>query len=303
MEILRPLEKDLNTLTYNDYYKRLYLLAVTMFKWEGLPNGIPERFIEDCLFHYGQCAFIFDDILGEMVTKVTPSGKLNSYNIPLSYTCYAVDYTKKFDTDDIVIIRNNSLEMPTSHTIRLFAQRLTEVERTIDVNIKSQKTPIMITVPEKQRLTMKNLLAKFDGNTPFIWGTKDLDLDALKSIKTDAPFVADQLMIYKHDLWNEAMSFLGIQNANTDKKERLITDEVTANDQMVVLSAETMLKQRQEACDQINEKFKLNITVTLRTPHDTFIENAPAQESNVDNGFDYEYNYVGKERWGGMRND
>lgn len=303
MEILRTPEKDLNTLTYNDYFKRLYLLAVTMFKWEGLPDGIPERFIEDCLFEYGQCAFFYDEELGYMVTKVTPSGKLNLYNIPVEYTCYALEYTKQYDTDDIVVIRNNALEMPTSHTIRLFTQRLTEVERTIDVNIKAQKTPIIVAVPEKQRVTMKNLFKQYDGNAPFIWGTKDLDLEAAKTIKTDAPFVADQLMIYKHDLWNEAMSFLGIQNANTDKKERLITDEVTANDQMVVLSAETMLKQRQEACDLINEMYGLNVTVTLRTPHDTFIENAPAQESNVDNGFDYQYNYVGKERWGGMKVD
>ena len=303
MEILATKDKHLNTLTYNDYFKRLYLLATSMFKWEGLPNGIPERFIEDCLFTFGQCAFIEDPTLGFMVTKVAPSGKLNMYNMPIAYTCHALEYHETWDKDDIVIIRNNAIETPTSHTIRLFAKRLTEVERTIDVNIKTQKTPFIITTPEKQRLTLANLLKQYDGNIPFIYGTKELDLEAIKAIKTDSPFIADQLMIYKHDLWNEAMSFLGIQNANTDKRERLISDEVNANDQMVVLSAETMLKERQLACEQIKELFGIDVTVSLRTPHDTIIEVAPAQESNVDNGFDYSYNYVGKERWGGMKVD
>lgn len=300
MEILRTPEKNLNMLTYNDYYKRLYLLATSMFKWEGLPNGIPERFIEETLFNQGICAFIDDPHLGFMVTKCVASNRLNCYNVPLSYNCYAIDYNNVVDTDKLVLIRNNDIDVPTAYTVQLFAQRLTEVERSIDVNIKTQKTPLLITVPEKQRLTMENLMKKYDGNTPFIWGTKDLDIEAIKAIKTDAPFVADQLMIYKHDLWNEAMSFLGVQNANTDKRERLISDEVNANNQMTMLSVETMLKTRQLACEQIKELFDVDVTVSLRTPIDTSIEVMPASESNVDNGFDYEYNYKGQKRWGAM---
>lgn len=294
MEILKTRDQDLNYLTYTDYYKRLSLLANTMFKWTGLPEHIPERFLEKVLFSHGMCAFFEDENLGIMISRCTPDGQLNHYDEPVGYTCYSPVYSEHYDADDIVVIRNNAFSTPTAHTIRLFAKRLTEVERTIDVNINGQKTPIIVKCDEKQRLTLTNLMKKYDGNVPVIFGSKGLDLEDIKTIKTDVPFIADQLMIYKHDLWNDAMSFLGIANANTDKKERLITDEVNANNNLVELSAEVMLKQREEACKEINEKFDLDVSVELRTPTDIFTALAPAMESNVDDRFNYTYNYKGK---------
>ena len=280
LNILPSATKGINTLTYNDYYMRLTQLATTMFKWNNLPNLIPERFIEKVLFNWGHAAFIKDDEKGFMVTRITPSGQLNCYDDPVNITAYAVNYSKEYKVSDCVIMRNNPFEVPTSWTIRLFAQRLAEVERTLDVNIKAQKTPIVILTDEKQRLTMKNFMQKYDGNTPFIFGNKSLDLESVKVLNTEAPYIADQLMIYKHDIWNEAMSFLGIQNANTDKKERLITDEVTANNQLVMLSANVMLTSRELACKEINEMFGTNISVELRSEQDVFAAMGVQQEGN-----------------------
>lgn len=295
LEILKQPSNDLNTLTYNDYYNRLALLANTIFEWEGLPNGIPERFIERVLFQYGQCAFFYDDEFGFMASKCTLNDRLNFYDEPIGYVCYSNVYHKEYSADDCIIIRNNAFCVPTSSTIRLFASRLAEVERIIDVNIKAQKTPLIIVTDEKQRLTMKNLMKQFDGNTPFIFGNKGLQTDAIKAIKTDVPFLADQLMIYKHDLWNDAMSFLGIANANTDKRERLVTDEVNANNHLVALSANVMYKQRKEACEQINEKYGLDVNVKMRSVDDVFAQLAPAMESNVDSKFSSSYIFTGKE--------
>lgn len=280
LNVLPAPTKNITVLTYNDYYMRLTQLANSMFKWNNLPNDIPERFIEKLLFNWGHCGFINDKDMGFMVTRITPSGELNCYDDPVHITAYAVNYEKRYKTDDIVIIRNNPFEVPTSWSIRLFAQRLTEVERTLDVNIKAQKTPIIILTDEKQRLTMRNFMLKYDGNTPFIFGNKGLDLESVKALNTEAPYLADQLMIYKHDVWNEAMSFLGIQNANTDKKERLITDEVTANNQLVMLSANIMLAARERACNEINEKFGTDISVELRSEQDVFAAMGVQNEGN-----------------------
>lgn len=280
LNILPSPAKNITDLTYNDYYIRLTQLANTMFKWNNLPNNIPERFIEKVLFNWGQCAFFEDAELGFMATRVTPSQVLNCYDEPIKVTAYAVNYQHDYNADDVVIIRNNPFEVPTSYSIRLFAQRLTEVERTLDVNIKAQKTPIIILVDEKQRLTMRNFMMKYDGNTPFIFGNKGIDLESVKALNTEAPFIADQLMIYKHDVWNEAMSFLGIQNANTDKKERLITDEVTANNQLVMLSANIMLASREKACKAINERFGTDISVELRSAQDVFAAMGVQNEGN-----------------------
>lgn len=268
----------LNTATFNDYFSRLKSLAVTMFEWKGLPELISVRFLEDTLFTFGKAAFISDPLLGHMVTKVTTAGKLNIYNEAVRYNAFAIGYNKMFDSDKLVLIRNNYLMRPTFETIQLYAQRLYEVERAIDVNIKGQKYPMIIKGTPQQKLTLDNIYMKYDGNQPVIMIDKNLDPNVFGVFPTVSPYVADKLMLYKHDLWNEAMTFLGIANANTDKKERLITDEVQANDQLVQMGAEVMLATRQAAAKEINKMFGLSVTVEMR-------ESAmPEQETSKEQG-------------------
>ena len=256
---------SLNNITYLDYYKRLRLLAISMFKWENLPDSMNERFLERTLYTFGLACFIYDDTLGYLNLKCLPSSSLNVYEEATQYTAWSINYNKVFDRDDIILVRNNYDEIPTDTTIQLFARRLAEAERTIDVNIKAQKTPVFIRCTDKERLTMKNLYMQYDGNQPFIFGSKDIDVNAIEVLKTDAPFVADKIMDYKKNLWSEAMSFLGINNVADEKNERLITDEVNANNQMIQVSAQTMLLTRKEACAAFNKKFGFDIDVHLRS--------------------------------------
>lgn len=242
----------LNMAVFSDYYKRLRLLALSLFEWENLPESMNERFLEQCLYWYGKAAIVNDDNLGIINTKCTPSESLNIYGEATKYHCYSTGYDEDFPLDDMVYVRNNLEALPTDATIQLFAQRLYEAERTIDVNVKAQKTPVIILCDEKQRLTMKNIYMKYDGNEPVIYGKKGLDIDDIKVLRTDAPFVADKLEEYKRNVWSEALSFLGINNVMTEKKERLVTGEVDANNQMIDLSAQTMLLTRELAAEKFN---------------------------------------------------
>lgn len=270
----------MNTATYNDYFMRLRQLAISMFEWSGMPESVDVRFLEKTLFMMGRAIFIRDNDLGYLTLKCTIGGNLNVYELPTDYTAYSIGYNKLYPADECVIIRNNYDELPTALTIQLFARRLYEVERTLDVNIRAQKTPVIIKCDEKQRLTMKNLYMQYDGNEPFIFGDKSLDTDNIKVLNTSAPFVSDKLMLYKHDIINEAMTFLGINNANTDKKERLVVPEVESNNDMVLMSAETMLKTRQIAAKQINKMFGLNVSVKIKE----FIEPIPEEKEDAENG-------------------
>lgn len=257
--------QDMNMLTIFDYLNRLEMLACSMFEWSGLPEPISTRFLENTLYNKGYLIFIKDFEYGFMVAKAAQTDKLNIYGEPTGYTAYATGgYTRHFEKDDCVLIRNNYKSLPTEPTIRLFAQRLYEVERTLDVNIKAQKHPIIILCDEKQRLTLMNVYKQWNGNEPIIYGEKNLALDSIKTIDTKSEYVGDKLMLYKHDLFNDCMTFLGVKNANTDKKERLITDEVQANDDQIELSAQVMLLTRQQACKEINAKWGLNVSVNLR---------------------------------------
>ena len=179
--------------------------------------------------------------------------------------------------------------------MELFALRLYEAERTADVNIKAQKTPVLLLMDEKQRLTMENIYSQYDGNKPVIFGDKNsLGENVIKAINTQAPFIADKIIDYKKEIWNEALTFLGINNIMVDKKERLITDEANSNNELINLNLQSYLAPRQEACRQFNEKFGFTgtnkeISVRVRSDLHNIIKNAQSivqdfkEQENIEN--------------------
>lgn len=258
--------KDLNDITYTDYFYRLMLLARSVFRWEGLPNGIDSKWIEKYLFTEGKCMFFKDKDKGFMIAKMTPAGELNYYDEPTLIRPYGTNYTGALyeNNVDAVVIKNNDEMIPTSPTIQLYALRLADIQRAIDININAQKTPVLIKCSEKQRLTLKNVYKQWNGFEPVIFGDKDLEVDSMKVLNTDAPVVFEKLQYQKHTLWNECMTFIGINNANIDKRERLVESEVLANNEQIILSAYTMLKTRERACELINKMFpELNVSVKM----------------------------------------
>lgn len=267
---------ELNNKTYIDYYNRLMELALNVFEWENLPPSVDERFLELTLYEMGYCLYFNDEIIGNLALTCTIGGQLDVYRIPVLRRAYAVNgYNKMCSTKDSVLIFNNYLHTPTQLTIELFARRLYEIERAIDVNVKAQKTPTLILSSEQQRLTMQNLYMQYDGNEPFIFGDKNMDIEGIKSLKTDAPFVADKLENLKHQIWNEALTFCGIENSNQDKKERLVSDEVGSNYGNIEAQRNVMLNVRKQACKKINAMFGTNIDVHFRSNLATLV--------NVDN--------------------
>ena len=257
----------INNATYVDYLDRLKLVATSLFTWEGLDEVAgtgASRFLELALYENGRGVFFKDDELGYMALRVNPNDKFNVYMLPTKVICYSFEYNKEKDFDDVVYIMNNNLQKPTLETLKLFAYRLYEVERTIDTNLLAQKTPILIEGDTKTILTLKNVYMQYSGNTPFIFGNKQYDLsNKLSVLKTDAPYLIDKLVLYKHEIWDEALTFLGINNANTDKKERLITDEVNSNNELINYYLNCFYKTRKQACDDINKKYGLDIEIKL----------------------------------------
>lgn len=271
--------KQLNDRIYTDYFYRLMLISKSLFKWENLPDGIDERFIERYLFTEGQCLFFKDDKLGFMVTKVITNGQFNAYLEPTRVRPFAYNYeyegAELFNNENCVIIKNNDDSIPTFPTIDLYAYKLTNIDRTIDVNIMNQKTPVVITCSDKQKLSLKNVINQRNENEYAIYGDKNLDMNQINVLDLRSPVVFDKLQIQKHDIWNECMTFLGINNANQDKRERLVADEVSANDEQVSASEDVMLKARQHCADLINKMFGLDIKVSRRTMNEGAI---PTQE-------------------------
>lgn len=281
---MKSIAKNLNDLTYTDYFYRLMLIARSVFKWNNLPNNIDEKWIERFLFSYGHCLFYKDKDLGFMVARCSPIENINHYDEPTGVRPYGTNYIgdNLQNNENCVLIRNNDIMIPTAPTIQLYALRLAELSRTIDINIHAQKTPVTVICTDKQRLSLSKAYKQMDGFEPVIYGDKSLDIDSIKVLKTDAPIVFPQLQIQKHAIWNECMTFLGINNANQDKRERLVADEVSANDSQIEASANVMLKSREQACKLINDMFGLNISVELRTDLIPKMEDILGEDGDLD---------------------
>ena len=255
----------INNRTYLQYYNRLTELAISMFEWKNLPETVDPRYLEMCLFSDGMCVFFNDEVLGFLALQVAIGGQLNVYRIPIERRAYASNgYQMNLTEENSVIIFNNYLHTNSMLDVEMFSKRLYNLDRAIDVNANAQKTPILIQCDESQRMTMKNLYKQYEGNEPFIFGSKALDVNGLKVLQTGAPYVADKLYELKVQYWNEALTYLGISNINTTKKERMITDEVTRNQGGVVASRYSRLESRRQACRQINNMFGLDIWCDYR---------------------------------------
>lgn len=257
----------MNNDTFVDYLDRMKKICLSMFEWVNLPSTMNARFLEMCLFYNGQAALLFDDEYGYINTMAADGGYINIYGLPTELNCYSYRFNQRrslYMTDtgeekgkECILVMNNYERVPTTATISLFAYRLAEAQRTADVNIKAQRTPILITTDQKQYFTLKKMYEEYDGNTPAIFADKNLiSPDALKAMSTEAKFIAKDIMDYKREIWNEFLTFLGIQNLS-EKRERLITGEVDSNNELLNLNLQALLIPRKEACKQFNEKYGL----------------------------------------------
>lgn len=255
-----------NNLTYMQYLNRLTELSVSMFEWKNLPPTVDARYLELHLFETGSMVYFDDDVIGNLCLDCLPSGRLDVYGNPVLRRAYSGynNYQKLLKESNSVIIWNNYLHTNSILEVKMFARRLYNLDRIIDVNANAQKTPVLIQGTEQQRLTLKNLYKEFDGNSPFIFGDKNLDLNSLKCLQTGAPYVCDKLYNLKQMYWNEALTYLGINNTGAQKRERMLTIESSQSQGGTISSRYSRLQSRREAVEKINAMFGTNIEVNYR---------------------------------------
>lgn len=255
-----------NNLTYMQYLNRLTELSVSMFEWKNLPPTVDARYLELHLFETGSMVYFDDDVIGNLCLDCLPSGRLDVYGNPVLRRAYSGynNYQKLLKESNSVIIWNNYLHTNSILEVKMFARRLYNLDRIIDVNANAQKTPVLIQGTEQQRLTLKNLYKEFDGNSPFIFGDKNLDLNSLKCLQTGAPYVCDKLYNLKQMYWNEALTYLGINNNGAQKRERMLAIESSQAQGGTISSRYSRLESRREAVEKINAMFGTNIEVNYR---------------------------------------
>lgn len=269
----------LNQNTARCLYDRYRLIAMNAHEWDGLPAGIKPIHIEKWLFSDGKAIFFRDPSMSFMCLQAHETGQQNVYGDPLSYRATGFGYNKDYSADDCVIIENNILRLATDPFIMWFVGKLTEAERTMDVNTKACKTPVVFACDDKDVLTFKRIFQQVDGNVPAIFADKNLNLDSVQAFMTGVKFMGNELMDYKRSIEADLLTFLGQNNTPMEKRERLITDEANANNQLIQSFADLQLEARQRACEAINAMWpELHVTVKRRGPVQNPVDNVEKEE-------------------------
>ena len=253
---------------------RLIDIALSVFKWDNLPAGIDTRSVEWFLLCRGCAVFFYDpDMVGSedapegyAVLPAIVNGGFDLYGYPKDRKAYSINgYSVDLTEENSVLIYNNQLRFPMLPVISWFAQRITGCDMAIDMNVANQKVSKVGVVDEKTKLSIENILHQYDDGVGTILTTKNFNPNQITNLDLSSPFTAADVMAVRNQIFNQALTYVGVENVNTDKKERMVSNEVYGGMGAVEAQRFTRLVPRTDAAEKINEKFGLNIEVDFRS--------------------------------------
>ena len=248
-------------LIHLEHYRNI---ALNIYEWDGLPDGMESRHIEQALLLYGQCFFYDHETLGFICLPCSNSGQMNVYGEPTRIMVTGHGFSENKHITDGVRIINNPRVIATDITLQYFCTKLAQIDSTINTNLIQQKVPFIFATSKENEFTIKNLYAKMYSGEPAIFVDQSLlsqngQLN-IQSVSCEAPYIIDKLQEHRFEIEKELLTFLGI-NTTIEKKERLIVDETNANNEQITLNVEIGLREREKACELINERYGLNTKV------------------------------------------
>lgn len=253
---------------YTEFYffNKLKSLACGRFAYSGLPKEIETFYIEQVLFYNGKGVLFKDDVLDRFAfMKVTLSGEFDIYNTPMERQAFAVTgYLKTYNKNNSVLIKNNADSMPSAYICKFYAKRLAEIWRTIGVNLRALRTPVVIASPDDMFLTYQNLGEQLDNNVPVIKVRDTVDLDRIKCLDLGAKSYLRELEEEFVRVKCQALTDLGIDNSAVEKPERLVSSETDGNNGEIALHRATELATRERAIEAFNRMYGFNATVNYR---------------------------------------
>lgn len=274
------------------YERVLMELCMNRYRWTGgqIPGAvdISTRWLELNLLETGLAVIAQDrgirtngtpDTDMILAFQAAPDGRLNIVGDPVRYTLYGPNFqSARLSILRCVPVWANYLRMPDIDIVQVYAKKLANIDRTIEINSMNARKSKILAFTESQALTVQNINRMVEDGAAAIPVNFALG-DAITSLDLGVdPKTIELLSIVRARLWNECMGLLGINNSNQDKKERLVQAEVGANDDQVMSVRRVNLNARQHACEQINEMFGLDLWVDFYRSEAPSILELPTEE-------------------------
>ena len=267
-----------NFKTYEMYKRQLLTLAENVFEFKNMPKFIDTAYLNKSLLRKGSIAFFKDEELGLLALPYIVLGKLDVYGRPTNIKVMSrTGYSKTINgQENFVIMYDNNGRYPLWLDIKQYAERLALCSRVIDINVKQQRTPRIVKTKQDNERTIKDLFNNVDGFEELIMTYNNIDIDDTTMILAPAPYVADKVDLEKDKIYNEFLRLIGVANLSYQKKERNISDEITAMQGGTIASRYSRFEPRQKAIELINERFEENIEVK-------YYDGVPTTEKEVEN--------------------
>ena len=265
-------------------------IFIKLFKWNNVPEGIDMDIVMRNLFNQGRAMFLQDELNGFMILPTVAFSKYNWQGKPIEWQGLEFNgKTHQRTIDNSVIIKNSPLMAPCLPTVYEYCKDLANIRQAMKTNVNATKTPFIATGNRNQLLSLQNKYKKVSDNEMVIYEETGA-MQTLNVLKTDAPFLADKLSTLFVHTMGQLLTYLGINNTETEKKERLVSDEVNGNNEFINSNLKTRLSCYQEACEKINAMFGLSMSVELNEEYAKGIADTLMNDADLFSDVDLEVN-------------
>ena len=262
---------------YYYWFWKLFNFCLTMFEYKNLPESLPAREIESNLLMTGHCV-VFPD-MADIVTACTslygfdryynPTNaifanvKMRSKNLNIGENCEII-YNSSLK-DNVLYIKSDSSMMS---FIKRYSRMLADVESSMDIYmVNSRLTSFPVASSDSVMQNLKLFFKKLKrGERGII--SDDSIIQQFRSVDISRASVHDGVndwLVARDKILEMFFRDIGVKFYNP-KKAQVSEDELQVNNQMLVISLDDMLKERQRGIERVNNLFATNISVDIAEP-------------------------------------
>lgn len=268
----QPKKVDPNSTTYFYYVDSLFRKAQSIYKITGMPDNWDYDYFFTVLLSQGLLT-ITDTPLGVLPLRCGVSG-INVFNHPnkvIIANPVIGNLERDIDVDCVVVKMNYNYRSPIMPIIYKYATMLSDCDASIAVNLQNSKVAFIgLCTSKQQAQSMKAMYDMISKGEPAVFVKGDqINAEQIFYNHVKENFIAGEVQILKRKIMSEFLTEIGVNNANTDKKERLTDNEVEANDSEIQLNAGYWLDNIREGLDKANAMFNLNLAIELKNTVNT----------------------------------
>lgn len=252
-------------------YAEFSNICLTNFEWKFPAENeqLNSDFNELLLFYKGRSALINTGDTGYMLCDFNAIDRhFNMFGYPTLIEAIDIFNDNKvlgqFSSDNFVIIPNNRIWYPTNYTVLKYSVDIANIIEAMDLNVEAQKFPVVLQGTPEQKTTLQQIANKIETGDKYIFLDKNYNVDDIKTLFINAPFISKELDEIKERKRAELLTKIGINNANVYKESGINESETNANNNLVSYNLESFITPRLNAIKEIKSKFDIDVSLKFR---------------------------------------